>query len=85
MEQSERINEAIVKIINIKMDQLMPLILEGRQNGIFINEITAKELMHIIIGAFRLQMFKWRLAKFKYDIVKSGNNLIDSLLKIIKS
>jgi AcrR family transcriptional regulator len=85
MEQSQRINEAIVKIIDIKMERLMPLILEGQQKGIFTNEIAAEELMHIIIGTFRLQMFKWRLAHFEFDIKRSGNKIIQSLLKIIKN
>ena len=34
---------------------------------------------------FRLQMFKWRIANFQFDIERNGNNLIQALLTIIKN
>lgn len=85
MEESERINETILKIMAVKMKHLMPVILEGQQKGIFTNSIPSEELIHIVMGTFRLQMFKWRLANFEFDIEEHGNNLIQSLLTIIKN
>ena len=84
MEESQRINETILKIMSVKMKHLMPVIIEGQQKKVFTNAIPSDELIHIVMGAFRLQMFKWRAANFKYDIMKSGNNLIQSVLTIIK-
>lgn len=83
MKESGRVNEAIFKIMNIKMNYLMPLVMEGQQKGVYTNTITTEELVHIVMGAFRLQMFKWRVAKFQFDIIRSGNNLIHSLLRVI--
>ena len=83
MKESGRINDAIFKIMAIKMRCLMPLIMEGQQKGIYTNAITGEELLHIVMGSFRLQMFKWRIAKFQFDIVRSGDNLIHSLLTLI--
>lgn len=85
MEESQRINETISKIMAVKMKHLMPIILEGQQKNIFTNAITSDELVHIVMGAFRLQMYKWRVANFQFDIMRNGNNLIQSLLTIIKS
>jgi len=85
MEESQRINEIILKIMSVKMKHLMPIMMEGQQKGIFTNTITTEELMHIVMGTFRLQMFKWRLANFRFDIIRNGDNLIQSLLTIIKS
>lgn len=85
MEESQRINETILKIMSVKMRHLMPVILEGQQKGVFTNSITSEELIHIVMGTFRLQMFKWRLANFEFDIERHGNNLIHSLLTIIKN
>lgn len=83
-EESQRINEVILKIMNVKMLQLMPIIMEGQQKGIFTNSITTDQLLHIVMGAIKLQMYKWRVANFQFDIISAGNNIIQSLLTIIK-
>lgn len=85
MEESQRINETISKIMAVKMKHLMPIILEGQQKNIFTNSITSEDLVHIVMGTFRLQMYKWRVANFQFDIIRNGNDLILSLLTIIKT
>lgn len=85
MEESERINETILKIMAVKMKHLMPIIVEGQQKNIFTNSITSDELIHIVMGTFRLQMFKWRVANFQFDIIRNGDNLIQSVLTLIKT
>ena len=69
----------------VKIKHLMPIILEGQQKKIFTNTITSDELMHIVMGTFRLQMFKWRVANFQFDINRNGDNMIQALLILIKS
>lgn len=85
MEESQLINEALMKLMNIKTKHLMPLVIEGQQKGIFTNAITTDELIHIIMGTFKLQMFKWRIANFQFDIIRSGDNLVHSILTLIKT
>lgn len=85
MEESQRINEKIMKIMQVKMKHLMPVMMEGQQKGIFTNAITTEELMHIVMGTFRLQMFKWRIADFQFDIKRSGDNMLQSILTLIKT
>lgn len=85
MEESQVINEALLKLMNIKIKHLMPVIMEGQQKGIFTNAITTDELMHIIMGTFKLQMFKWRIANFEFDIKRSGDNMVQSFLTLIKN
>jgi TetR/AcrR family transcriptional regulator, fatty acid metabolism regulator protein len=84
MEETQRINDAILNLINVKMKHLMPVIIEGQQKGIYTNALTAEELTHIIMGAFKLQMFKWRIANFQFDIIRNGENMIQSILTLIK-
>lgn len=84
MEQSKRINEAILKIMATVMRTLMPIIMEGQQQKVFTNAINTEELLHIILGTFRLQMFKWRVANFGFDIERQSENMISALLTIIK-
>ncbi len=85
MEESQRINETISKIMSVKMKHLMPIISEGQQKNIFTNSITSEELIHIVMGTFRLQMYKWRVANFQFDIIRNGENMIQSILRLIKN
>ena len=85
MEESQRINEIVSKIMAVMMKHLMPIILEGQQKNIFTESIPAEAMVHIVMGAFRLQMFKWRASNFKFNIIENGENLIQSILTLIKT
>ncbi len=85
MEESQRINQTILKIMGVKMKHLLPIILQGQKTKAFTNAITPEELTHIVMGTFRLQMFEWRVANFQFDITKKGNKMIQSILTLIKS
>jgi len=84
MEVSQKINEAILHIMQVKMKHLMPVIMQGRQQGYFTNAITTEELMHIVMGSFRLQMFKWRIANFQFDLHQQGTSMLQAILTLIK-
>jgi TetR/AcrR family transcriptional regulator, fatty acid metabolism regulator protein len=83
MEESQRINEVILKIMGVKMKHVMAIIVEGQEKGIFTDEISAEEMIHLVIGTFRLQMFKWRVANFQFDIKSVGERMIQSLLILL--
>lgn len=84
MDENERINAAILKIMAVKMKHLMPIIKGGQQMKVFTDAIPAEDLLHIVMGSIRLQMYKWRAANFQFDNIVSGDKLIQSLLTIIK-
>jgi AcrR family transcriptional regulator len=83
LEESGRVNEAIKNIMKTKMKYLMPIITIGRQKQVFTDSISSEELMSIVMGTFRLQMYKWRISEFEFDIITQGNNTIHSLLTLI--
>ncbi len=85
MEESQLINENLLKLMIVKIKYLEPIIAAGQQKGIFITEITTDQLVDIIMGAFKLHMFKWRTANFQYDIKASGEIMIQSFLLLIKN
>ncbi len=85
MEESQRINETILKIMGVKMKHLLPIILEGQQKKVFTSSITSDELVHIIMGTFRLQMYKWRVSNFQFDIIRNGEKMIQTVLTLIKT
>lgn len=85
LEESQQINETIFKIMQVMMKHLLPIIMAGQQQNVFTNKITTEELLNIVMGTFRLQMFKWRISGFQFDIERSGYNMIESLLTLIKT
>jgi AcrR family transcriptional regulator len=85
LEESDKINQAILDLMQVKMKYLTPLVMQGQQSGTFTQAITTEELVHIIMGSFRLQMFKWRIANFQFDIIRQGKNMIAALLTLMAS
>ncbi|MBK7964949.1 MAG: TetR/AcrR family transcriptional regulator [Bacteroidetes bacterium] len=83
MEESQRINEVILKIMGVKMKHVKAVIVEGQQKGVFTDAIATEEMIHIVIGTFRLQMFKWRASNFQFDLIGVGNEMIHSLLTLL--
>jgi TetR/AcrR family transcriptional regulator, fatty acid metabolism regulator protein len=84
LEESQAIHNRILGLMAVKMKHLLPILTEGQRKGIFTRSIKAEELMQIIMGTFRLQMFKWRIIHFQSDIEATGNRMIQSLLTLIK-
>lgn len=85
MEESQRIKEVYFKLMFVVMTYLMPIITQGQQKGLFINTISAEQLVHIIMGSFKLQMFKWKVFDFKSDLTLDGHSLAESMLLLIKN
>ncbi len=85
MEESEKINLAIFRIMSVLKKHLLPIIVEGQQKGVFTEAVTTKHLVHIIMGTFRLQKFVWKVNNFKFDLEEDGNNRLQSLLILIKN
>lgn len=83
MEESDAINDAISQIMGVNIRYLLPIIAEGQQKGIFTKTVNTEELVSIVMGSFRLQILKWRLSKFGFDLKKSGNKNIQALLTLI--
>lgn len=83
MEESERINSTILQLMQIKMKHLMPIIIEGQQAGVFTPAVSSDELVQIVMGTFRLQMFKWRLASFQFDLESQGASMIRALIALM--
>lgn len=82
-EESEKINGAIQKIMAVNMKNVIPVIAEGQKTGEFIDTMKPEELMHIVMGSFRLQMYKWRMSNMSFDIQTEGKNVISNLIKVI--
>jgi AcrR family transcriptional regulator len=83
LEESIVINKCINTIMQVKSKYIVKIIKAGQDQKVFTNKVNTDELVHIIMGGFRLLMYKWRLANFKFDITEKGNNYIKSVLELI--
>jgi AcrR family transcriptional regulator len=85
LEESKNINLAINRIMQVKIKYLMPVVLQGQQEGLFTKAITTEDLLHVIMGSLRLLMYKWRTGDFEFDIIRYGKNMIETNLTLIKN
>lgn len=85
MEESFKINEAILKIMSTRIKFIKPLIESGQKLNVFTNIISAEEILHILMGSNRLLMYKWRVNNFQFDLMVKGNEMIESIFTLIRT
>ncbi|GAB1415476.1 TetR/AcrR family transcriptional regulator [Paludibacter sp.] len=84
MEESPLINQAIQSLIATMAKHLTEIVRQGQAQETIRNDISTEHLVQIILGAYKLYMFKWRLNNFSYNLNNEGSKLVDSLLQIIR-
>lgn len=83
-DESDRINSFIMKIVTYKTQLITNIIDQGKQNNEFITNISTPEMVHIILGSFRMMMLKWKLSKFELDLIQQGNTIMTTAINLIK-
>ena len=84
LEESKQINAVIMQIMATKRKHLLPIIKQGQHEGIIETSASAEDILHIIMGSFRLHMLQWRITAFSFDVKQKGNKLMESILNLIK-
>ncbi len=84
MKKDNRVRQNKLRIMAVIMKHIEPIIREGQQMEVFTSVIDTKEVMHVILRIFHLQMIKWQAADFRFDIKKDGDYMIYSILKLIE-
>ena len=84
LEESEKINKCIHGIMQVKSKHIIGIIKAGQDQKVITSKVATEELTHIIMGGFRLLMYKWRLAHFKFDITLKEEHYIKSILELIQ-
>jgi TetR/AcrR family transcriptional regulator, fatty acid metabolism regulator protein len=82
--ESKEINAAIMQLMATKRKHLLPIVKQGQQEGVFTTAIPTEDLLHIMMGSFRLHMLQWRITDFSFDVKQKGSKLITSILTLIK-
>jgi AcrR family transcriptional regulator len=84
LQESKEINVAILQLMAIKRKHLLPIIIQGQQQGVFETTAPAEDILHMIMGSFRLHMLQWRISAFSFNVRQKGNRLMESVLILIK-
>lgn len=84
LEESKAINSELMRIMAVKRKYLLQIVKKGQAEAVFINKLSADDMVHIIMGSFRLHMLQWRMAEFSFDVKLKGNKLMTSILALIK-
>ena len=85
MDESESIKQDIQTLMKSNSNHFKNVILAGQEQECFNAEIETEYLVHFVMGAFRLQMLKWKLANFDFDIENHGLNTMKRLLLLMKA
>lgn len=83
MDNSENIKSSIKKLIETNFLTIKKIMIEGQQSKLFNQEMEADSLVHFAMGTFRLQMLKWKLSNFNFDIELKGMKTMNDLLTLI--
>ncbi|GAB4402542.1 MAG: TetR/AcrR family transcriptional regulator [Bacteroidia bacterium] len=83
MAESRRINAAILRILQIKTKHLLPVIEQGQRQGFFTTDLPPEALAHIVMGTIRLQMLRWRIENFAFDIEQQGQQMLQAVSSLI--
>jgi hypothetical protein len=69
--------------MKVKQKFLVDIIKKGQEDGVFTSLVSLEDTIHIIMGSFRLLMFKWKMSNFSFDLKVKGNDLVSSILTLI--
>lgn len=84
LDNSENIKNEIVKLMQTNFKAFLKVVIQGQESKVFNQEIEAEFLVHYVMGSFRLQMLKWKLANFQFDIETTGMNIMNNLMTLLK-
>ena len=85
LEESKNINKAIIEIMAVKKNYLLQIIKQGQQGGDFTSNLSADELVHIMMGSLRLHILQWRMSGYAFDVKQKGNKIMSGIITLIKS
>lgn len=75
---------ALNGISSVLQKHLIPIVMDGKVSSDFPMTINADRIVHILLGTFRFHMQKWSDSRHTFDAVKTGNDLMLTLLHLFK-
>ncbi|MEA3499973.1 MAG: TetR/AcrR family transcriptional regulator [Candidatus Marinimicrobia bacterium] len=82
-QNDERLIKKVSSIMELNHKIISEIIATGQEKNEIRDDISVDQLTLIIMGALRLIVQKWKMAKFKFDLKREGENLWNSIEKLI--
>ncbi len=79
------LKKKIVEIMDINEQIIEQIIRKGQESGDVRTDINYKNLALIVMGTLRFRVKRWDLKDYQGDLIKDGNDLINSLKIIISN
>jgi TetR/AcrR family transcriptional regulator, fatty acid metabolism regulator protein len=74
----------VLGILEITNNTIVDILNEGMQKKEIRTDVTAEQMAHVLMGAMRLAVTKWRLNSYKTDLVARAKELCLSFRKLYK-
>jgi len=81
-DELEKINQSVMKIFQYKIQLLTKIIDVGKEQNEFTKAIETPEIVHIILGSFRMMMLKWKFSAFEIDLINQGDEIMNTTIKL---
>jgi AcrR family transcriptional regulator len=78
------LSKAVSDILHQKSKMVNMIIKSGQAEGSIRADISADQLVTIVIGAMRFTVLKWRLSDFNFSLIDEGNVLWTTIHTLIK-
>jgi AcrR family transcriptional regulator len=78
------LSEKVFEIMKENQTIILKIIKAGQEKSVINKEVSPDQLAFIITGALRLNVTKWRLSNYSFDLEKEGKLLWDSIELLIK-
>ena len=76
---------AVSQALNKKFEDMGKIIKEGQEKGEIVKDYEPEILSHMLLGSLRLMVTRWRLDNFTFNIVQKGDQIVDSIIRLIKT
>ena len=79
----DRLSEKVLAIMETNQQILLGILENGQTNGEVRDDIPAEQIALILLGSLRLLVTQWRLTGFSFNLVNKGDDLWNSVRKLI--
>lgn len=84
IEDNTKITQSIWSIFQFKSQLISQLIDQAKQAGEITTQIATPDILHILLGSFRLMMFRWKMTQFGFNLLEQGSALMQVNINLLK-
>ncbi len=74
----------VAEIMKMNSENIIGIISTGQKTGEIRNDIAAAHVATILMGSLRLFVKQWHMSNYSFDITEKGQELINSIKKILQ-